>query len=99
MPRITDFNSLPVFAAAMPQGSAIAASVPFARPSVSQYGVMRLLKRTIAHWQSVRKSRRKGDALAVLSDNQLRDIGLNRANIVSAATEAGVPAHRIDANV
>lgn len=96
MSRITNFDSLPAFGAAAGQGPAIAATFPFARPSLSQSGIARFLERMIARWRAARKVRRTVHALAALDDKQLRDIGLNRANIVSAAHEAGVQAHRAD---
>lgn len=98
MPRITNFETLPVFGAAMAHGPALTPSFPFARPSLTQYPIVRLAKRQFARWQAARTARRNFRELAALSDGALRDIGLNRANIVCAGTEARLPVFRIDTN-
>jgi uncharacterized protein YjiS (DUF1127 family) len=96
MPRITDYSTLPIFGAATAQGPAIVATFPYARPSLSQHVAVQAFNRFVARWKAARTVRRNAYALGVLSDNELRDIGLNRANIVSAATEAGVSPFRTD---
>ncbi len=98
MPRITNFDTLPIFAATGVQGPAVTATFPFARPSLSQHAAVHVINQLIARWRAARIARRNVHALAALSDSALCDIGLNRANIVSAATEAGLPALRADVN-
>ena len=87
-----------MFGAAAAEGPALAATFPFARPSWTQSGIVRWLKRMIAKRRAARALRRNVYALSTMNDNQLRDIGLNRANIVSAAVEAAGPTLRINAN-
>ncbi|MDD9904797.1 MAG: DUF1127 domain-containing protein [Rhodospirillaceae bacterium] len=98
MPRITSFDSLPVFGAAAAGGPALAATFPFHRPTIDTYGVVRWLKRMIAKRQAARAVRRNLYALSSMNDRQLRDIGLNRSNIVCAAVEAAGPTARMDDN-
>lgn len=98
MPRITNFETFPAFGAAMAHGPALVPTFPFAKPSLTQHAVIRYLKRLLAKQKAAQRARRNARELAALSDGALRDIGLNRANIVSAATEAGVLAHRVDTN-
>jgi len=99
MPRITDYSTLPIFGAAAAQGPAVVATFPYARPSLSQHVAVRALSRLVARWKAASTVRRNAHALSGLSDIELRDIGLNRANIVSAATEAGVSPFRTDTDV
>jgi uncharacterized protein YjiS (DUF1127 family) len=98
MSRITSFDTLPAFGAAAVQGPALAASFPFARPSLSQHRAVRFLKRLIARLQAARLAQRNARELAAMSESALRDIGLNRSNTISAATEVGLPAFRADTN-
>ena len=88
MPRITNFDGLPVFGAAAAVGPALAATFPYHRPTFVHTDIVRWLKRMIAKRQAARAVRRNLYALSSMSDSQLRDIGLNRGNIVSAAVEA-----------
>jgi uncharacterized protein YjiS (DUF1127 family) len=86
MSRIINFHTLPVYEAAPAQGAAVAATFPFPQFSMPRFEIADAIRRLFDRWTAARETRRNIDALAVLSDNQLRDIGLRRANIVSAAT-------------
>ena len=96
MPRIKDFDSLPVHGAAPAHGGAITASFPFSQLVLPRLGVTRLIFRLIAKWKAAREVERTINALSALSDYQLHDIGLSRANIVSAATQSAAPHLRDD---
>lgn len=93
MPRIKDFDSLPVYGAAPAQGAAITASFPYSRQVLPRLGITRMVFQLLARWKAARDTERTVNALSALSDHQLHDIGLTRANIVSAATHSVTP-HR-----
>jgi uncharacterized protein YjiS (DUF1127 family) len=88
MSRIICFDTLPNYGAAPPQGGAIAASFPFSQVSSPVPAINRIVNRFAARWRAARARRRSIDALFALSDRQLNDIGMNRANIISTASGA-----------
>lgn len=94
MPKITNFDTLPVFGAAAGHGPAIAATFPYTRPSLPQLTVPRFARRLFARWKAARARRRTINALSALSDSQLRDIGLTRGNIICTANEAAEKSNR-----
>ena len=96
MPRIKDFDSLPVHGAAPAHGAAITASFPFSRQVLPRLGITRMLFQLLAGWKAHRDTERTVNALSGLSDYQLHDIGLTRANIISAATHSVTPHRRSD---
>lgn len=95
MPRITSFDTLPSFSAASFQGPAIAATFPTSKSSSIIDAINQFLQSQVARWKAERAARKTIDALSVLSDRQLNDIGLDRANIVSAAMHATSTKHMV----
>lgn len=91
MPRIKDFDSLPVHGAAPAQGAAITASFPYSRQVLPRLGITRMVFKLLARWKAMRDTERTVNALSGLSDYQLHDIGLTRENIVSVAAHSVTP--------
>ncbi len=88
MSRITNFDTLPSFSAASFQGPAIAATFPASKSASLFASISRFVHGYIVRWRTARAARQTIDALSELSDRQLHDIGLERANIVSSAMHA-----------